>query len=52
MMLDLEKLMADPARAAFIKKETLCQVELKHMYQNNFENFEKTRKVSTFSDIL
>ena len=27
MMLDLEKLMADPARAAFIKKEILCQVK-------------------------
>ena len=26
MMLDVEKLMDDPARAAFIKKETLCQV--------------------------
>ena len=26
MMLDIEKLMEDPARAAFIKKETLCQV--------------------------
>ena len=24
MMLDVERLMADPARAAFIKKETLC----------------------------
>ena len=28
MMLDIEKLMNDPARAAFIKKETLCQVKL------------------------
>ena len=27
MMLDVEKLMDDPARAAFIKKETLCQVK-------------------------
>ena len=26
MMLDIEKLMDDPARATFIKKETLCQV--------------------------
>ena len=33
MMLDVEKLMEDPARAAFIKKETLCQVKLYPWHQ-------------------